>query len=362
MININRNNYERYFIDFLDGNLDQTEKEQLFLFLDVNPDLKEELENFDGELIIEGEVSYGNKRILLKKSFLAEVISTNFDELCIANLEGDLNQNEEKYFQEVINEDIKKQKELEYYKLTQIYSDESIVFDEKQLLKKTSKPGFKRNYAIISIAASIVLLIGIYFLLPKQRTELIENPIADVNNQQSNKTVFNIAESIKSEEKVEKIKAVNTFLAKDNNLLSKVKLRKKEENIVNGKNIETIESKSGDINKLVAMYVPIEVDLKFNMIELDQTNASNFLTKEESIEEENYFTVRSFLTYRVFNKKEKLEWFDVAQASVEGINKLTGSSMTLERKYDENGNPDKTEFSSKLIAFSTPAKKDKENL
>jgi len=77
-----------------------------------------------------------------------------------------------------------------------------------------------------------------------------------------------------------------------------------------------------------------------------------------------HFSVKSFIAgvinKEVFNRdrNEKIEMFDVAQASLNGINRITGSNMKLTRIYDENGKPNKTEFSSKLIAFSTPAKKD----
>ncbi len=39
---IDRSNYEIWFIDWLDGNLTGKEIEQLKLFLDQNPDLREE--------------------------------------------------------------------------------------------------------------------------------------------------------------------------------------------------------------------------------------------------------------------------------------------------------------------------------
>ena len=357
MVNINRNNYEEYFIDFLDGNLNQTEREQLFLFLDANPDLKEELENFDGELVIKDEVSYKEKSILLKKSLLAEVTSTNFDELCIANLEGDLNQTEEKYFQELIYEDSKKQKEFEVFKLTKIPSREAIVFKHKHVLKKIAKPRFKWNYAIISAAASIVILMGIYFLLPKQNTPLIEKPIADIKDQLKSVSENKITEK----ENIEKIKAINIYLSADNKIINKVKIDiQKENNVIDNKQFEIAENRYDGIDKLVALNVPFELGSTVNSIELHQTNRSVYIMQTKSNKEEKYFTVGSFLASRVFNKteNEKLEWFDVAQASVEGINKLTGTSMSLERKYDDNGNPDKTEFNSKLIAFSTPSKKD----
>ena len=44
---IDRSNYEIWFIDWLDGNLNSLQVEQLKLFLDQNPDLREELDDLN---------------------------------------------------------------------------------------------------------------------------------------------------------------------------------------------------------------------------------------------------------------------------------------------------------------------------
>ena len=45
---ITRDNYEVYFIDFIDGNLDASLQEEMQLFLASNPDLAEEMDGLDG--------------------------------------------------------------------------------------------------------------------------------------------------------------------------------------------------------------------------------------------------------------------------------------------------------------------------
>jgi len=46
-MNLNRNNYEAYFIDFLEGNLNPAHVDQFLEFISQNPDLKEELHWFE---------------------------------------------------------------------------------------------------------------------------------------------------------------------------------------------------------------------------------------------------------------------------------------------------------------------------
>ncbi|MBC8005772.1 MAG: hypothetical protein H7X84_09885, partial [Verrucomicrobia bacterium] len=44
---ITRDNYEAFFLDYLEGNLEETLIDQFLDFLEKNPDLKEELHLFE---------------------------------------------------------------------------------------------------------------------------------------------------------------------------------------------------------------------------------------------------------------------------------------------------------------------------
>ena len=46
-MNVNRDNYESWFLDYLDGRLDAGQTGMLMSFLEFNPDLKEELEGME---------------------------------------------------------------------------------------------------------------------------------------------------------------------------------------------------------------------------------------------------------------------------------------------------------------------------
>ena len=46
-MDINRQNFETYFIDYLDGRLDPGQVAELLSFLEKNPDLERELKEFE---------------------------------------------------------------------------------------------------------------------------------------------------------------------------------------------------------------------------------------------------------------------------------------------------------------------------
>ena len=56
---INRQNYEQYFIDYLDGKLNEKQVGILMSFLEFNPDLKVEFTDIEKmSLIADGELGY----------------------------------------------------------------------------------------------------------------------------------------------------------------------------------------------------------------------------------------------------------------------------------------------------------------
>ncbi|MBU8893678.1 MAG: hypothetical protein KOO66_12940 [Bacteroidales bacterium] len=366
MIDINRNNYEKYFLDFTEGKLLPFEESLLMSFLKSNPDLKEELDLLTDIPKLKSNTAFRGKEVLRKSLTVSDNTSNNFDELCIARIEGDLNEKEIVEFDSLINDHEKSEREFNLYKLTKITADETIDFSYKNRLKKktTGSFVFKNRYSVISAAASIVIAVAVYNFLPKNQIgeTIPAEKIAYIDDVESNETKTEINRNI-SEEVTESV-IVNK--ANSNRLINV----DKNDNIVENSasnNPELIR----EYNQLAKLYpVEIEMEFKSTVKKLAFINPVEYNYPEKKSQENNsqYISVKSFLA-ETFNKrvlkkenKDRLELFDFAQAGVEGINKITGSNMTLQRIYDENGMPDKTEFNSRLIAFSSPAKKDQNEL
>ena len=360
MININRNNYEEYFIDYLDGNLSYSDKKIFLLFLEENLDLKEELEMFEEEAFVADEVIYERKENLKKSSLLTSK-NENFDELCIAELEGDLSNEESRQFQEFLKEKFDRQKAYGIFQLTKMSPDKSIIYPDKKLLKHTESKLFSKRLAIISVAATILILVAIYLFVPQERNNVNNQMVAESSETLEEESKSEKLDQIQVNNNIEKEKSIN-HLGKDNkNILSEVKIE--EKSLINNKK-EKLKDNNNFRND-IARLSPKEVTYNFkplnNEMLLAKVSIPEIIIEKEPKEE--YHTVKTFLASafnkRVLNKedKDRIELFDIAQAGVEGINKLTGSNMKLERKLDGKGNPKKTEFNSRLIAFSAPVKK-----
>lgn len=364
MIDINLNNYEEYFIDYLDGNLNPSEVNQLMSFLDLYPELKEELNSFDNEIFAAPEEVFKAKEILKRNSIIVNTNSDNFDELCIAKLEGDLSDFEVQLFDKFIKSDSARARELELYKKVKLSPDNAIVYPEKFKLKRKVAKTRKLTFSIISAAASVIVVVGLYFLVPKQKTENIQA--------ETEKTKVVIEEAVELiansniQEEGSQSKIEESIISKSKTGYNNTSI-KEEVNIKSKGIVVTKEQYNEDFEEKE------QVQLAYlNPIKIDISN--NYITTKPSIREVTYFipkipqkqngqiSFKSFIAQSINNKlfdkkKDKIELFDIAQAGVESINKLAGTNMSLERVYDEKGNVNKTAFNSKLLAFSTPVKK-----
>lgn len=356
MLEINLYNYEEYVVDFLEDNLESSERDAFLFFLEANPEIREEMELFDNEKLIPEPIVFDYKDILKKESIITSSALSNFDEICIARMEGDLSEKEISLFDELIHSDKLKKTEFERFKKTILTPDNTIVFKGKDRLKKKPIGIWKKSYSLVSIAASIAIIIGLFTLLPQPNSDSGLLPsIAEVT-EITKEPIVNKEIVAVSQDKLEKIEKVKTVPI--NKIDTEEKLAELEIEVVENLGLDKIDEKEY-FEKLEAKLTFIKSDFSSNIMLKDMV----IYEKEDyKLKQSDYLSVRSFvaktINRNIFNKdKAKIEIFDIAQAGVKGFNKLTGVDMKLERVYDENGKLDKTEFTSKLLAFSTPSKK-----
>ena len=98
---IDRSNYEIWFIDWLDGNLNRMQVDQLKLFLSENPDLREEFNDLTPVNIVPYDISFPYKNQLKKSA--SDIPISQFEYLCVAFLENDLSVSQQTELKEIID-------------------------------------------------------------------------------------------------------------------------------------------------------------------------------------------------------------------------------------------------------------------
>ncbi len=135
---ITRENCEAWFLDYYEGRLEPHQAEQLFAFLDANPDLHEVFNSFEEITLDDLSVSYGNKDELKRVDDLPRAINEiNCEEIFIADAEGLLDAEMKNQLAAFLQQFPAQRATYELYQRTRL-QPEAIVFSEKALLKKAA--------------------------------------------------------------------------------------------------------------------------------------------------------------------------------------------------------------------------------
>src|SRR5687767_11738129 len=88
---ITRNNYEEYFILYMDNELSSDDRRQVELFVNENPDLKEELHLLmQTQLIPDSSFVFAGKEQLLKTSGTISINTNNYEEWLLLYTDNEL--------------------------------------------------------------------------------------------------------------------------------------------------------------------------------------------------------------------------------------------------------------------------------
>jgi len=183
---INRNNYEAWFLDFAEGALSDNEINALYDFLEKNMDLKDEFEEFNLVFLDDETFEYSDKDSLIKDIDIEKIEGLNdFEVLAIKKIENDLTKKEEKELNSILKFYPKLQMEYKLLLKTKLSPDKSIVFAEKDKLKKSSGIVIPIWVKYASSIAAIGLLILFVTKVVNNNDKSIENGFALESNKQN---------------------------------------------------------------------------------------------------------------------------------------------------------------------------------
>ena len=189
MHKIDLHNYEAYLLDFSEGNLTGDLQVELELFLIQHPELEINLDELSLVTLEDEATTFLNKNAL-KKSETDLVSETQF----IAYIENQLPVNERLELEKSCAINPTLSKELALFTSTLATPDTSIIFENKQSLKRKPKViWFNFSVAQYAAAACVVFLIGLFMLWPKttinsesstlaNKTDVITTQTVSLNN------------------------------------------------------------------------------------------------------------------------------------------------------------------------------------
>jgi len=345
---INRLNYELFLVDYLDGKLDPFLVAELLIFLEQNPDIKEEYDGIQNSVLEKEAITFPNKSILKKKSFSKNGIDDELAYLCISSVENLLSEEEQNLLNKKIYDDVSLKKELLLFDKTVTVADQSIIFKSKSRLKRTSiVPIRQSSYKVyVGVAASIALLIGMFTI---GKIILTNNSINDI--QENSFSIANYQPIKKNIESVD-IKTMS---------------RKEEGNTLKNSFSKTVNSeKAVAIELKDSAKIEMPIPEKIQRIELSELTTSNNWPETISSDILSKQTYPITLNKHLYASNDDIEngghikeigVFEIIQYGVKSIGDFFGANLQLNAKKDKNGKVKEIHFESKLIAFTAPVGK-----
>ena len=159
---ITRNNYESYFLLYIDNELDAAGRIDVEDFVRMNPDLRMELDALQQTIFPAEAIAFPGKENLLRKEVPAEL-----EEKILLMIDDELHVSEVRFLQQTIRSTPALQQEYESLSLAKLDNSEIIPFPDKTILYKHSQPSvillYFRRFAVAAMIAGI--LFGVYILM-----------------------------------------------------------------------------------------------------------------------------------------------------------------------------------------------------
>lgn len=348
METISEKNYEIWFMDYLDGRLDEEMVDPLLDFLENHPDLKEELNGIAGCKLEPFTEECPSKSGLLKSADDIPGIPTD-DRLCIARMENDLSPESAAAFDQRMAQDAGLGRKYAAYCSTRL-QPETISYPDARGLKHKTLSLTPWIVTALSTAAIVVLALILW-----PRTE--EN----INN-----VAFTTGTPSVPEKQQTEVPVIHESAAPVQQIAAVERIKVPA--------VEPVDQQPADSlhREFVPMNALTPVSSSFLLSIPDPTKmpvlfASIFPQPYIStLPDEEYLSLPQY-ALQIFRekvlgqdpmlvKKTRFSVWEIAGAGISRINDMTGSEMRLDRAYDTNGQVMAVSFSSRLVDLETPVR------
>lgn len=273
MSTININNYEEYMIDYLEDNLSSSLRFEMEAFLAINPDILDEIKDLKEIRLPEENIKYLDKESLYK-----DIDSNIFEDKCINYIEKQFKETEQISFLQETNLDYGKASLLKDYEKTILIPDKSIVYSNKENLKRNF-PFRLRKIFHFSTAASVIFAISLSILL-------IPSDYKETGSINKNTEVFNMPK-----EDIPKEIIKNPHKAFKENLADFNSKKKSIKNItINKQPIKKKVTRRKIITKIEFKEIDLPNTLAYNEPHIDKRNV---LSNKDIIKMSNQMTLNA---------------------------------------------------------------------
>jgi hypothetical protein len=343
-MSIRKNNYEAWFLDFHEGNLDEDQKQQLLSFLEEHPELREELDAFDNNLFLDSDSVFFEGKNKLKAN------CETFDDLLISYTEGLLNSSEKAAAEKLVKENPSLAADLETYEKLKLKPDVLFVFTDKNKLKKGR---VIRLLPVFRMAAAALLLLVTMKLWPvffmQEGVDIKTITASDTAAVKSERKTVKVINSMQPEEKpaiadqIKQEKAQNKPAEKT----PKKNLKQPQINFDSDADLNAHSGFQEEVpaEEFIADNTSVFIKRKEEKNE-DETE-KDFPSTAAAHKKSEYPAIKELIAARIKragnktshqkSEEEKIDVLDIADAGIAGIARLTGKDIRFYRRTDKEG-------------------------
>lgn len=217
---IHIDNYEEYFLLYVDQELTAQERKEVEAFLLAHPELKPELDMYLETRLVPEDLSFQGKADLFRHA--DEIHAGNIEELQIQWMDGELSASRAAEVEAFTHAHPEAMQNLALLKQTRL-PEEKIVFpDKSSLYRHEKKPAlvFQMRWIRVAVAAAVIILAGLLWLNRQPAAETTIGP-ALANKEQGSNTDAATTSTPKTEGNGVSEKALEYAAAEDQRLNQK---------------------------------------------------------------------------------------------------------------------------------------------
>lgn len=343
-MNINRHNYEEYFILYMDNELSDAQRRMVKDFTEKNPDLKEELDILlQSRLIPNQNIVFEGKNELYRSSEISEITADNYEEYMLLYIDNELNSEQKLEVEKFIESSSQAKQELGILQKTKLQT-EAISFPYKESLYRKAERVRVVSIKWWRIAAAAVILLAIgltaVVLINNDKPDITDPGIVKTNPKQAikdadEKTDQNTDPKIEQDHSDKKDEnKVNTILQPEKNIAKTNDNKIKEEPVGDQNMIANINQK--EFNPL-----PVEENIR----------PKNLNNLKDVIETQNTLTTQNIPQFAVTNNLDKpyIMIADPTDNTEESKNKFRGFFRKATRFVERTTNISATDDDERLL-------------
>lgn len=347
---VNRNNYQIFITDFYDGNLSRMEENTLMRFLDENPDLRAEFDDFN-TFPLHPDISCRVDKSGLKRD-LRHLNSENLEVYAITITENDIEGDQAQEIKMIL-ESIPEGRNLlsDYSRIKLVAQD--ISYPDKRGLKRipVKKYTYRTLINSLSAAASVAIIISL-FLIVRNKPNYGDGLFSATIPLNINKTLLK-TEIDGNKRLISHLRGNRIPFELPENIIIR---EKTEQPVV----IERDAVYISPLNKKSIINIPLQ-NQQYKLASVTPADIPDMSVNEIRDLSPREFIARNFrklILREDVNSIEKLKAHEMADAGILGLNKLLGWEMALEKEKAENGDLTSYKFTSQLINFDHKIKKE----